>query len=132
MKFLLIWNGKIVIFSELSGYGSPFMENYKLSSQQISSLKALYRTLKDRKEAYRVKLVISLTAGWSVSHVAEILLLDVNTVRSDTQVILKFLIVSYFWESFTIGNQPPFIFKATLVTNKTPPYIPDSIIDTRK
>ncbi|MDR1478010.1 MAG: hypothetical protein LBJ00_03625, partial [Planctomycetaceae bacterium] len=36
----------------------------------------------DRKEADRVKVVVSLATGWSVSHVAEILLLDENTVRS--------------------------------------------------
>jgi transposase len=45
-------------------------------------LKALHRTLKDRKEADRVKVVVSLATGWSVSRVAEILLLDENTVRS--------------------------------------------------
>ncbi|MDR1480689.1 MAG: hypothetical protein LBJ00_17330 [Planctomycetaceae bacterium] len=81
MKFLLLLNYEIVILRESSCW-SHFMANYHLSSQQISSLKALHRTLRDRKEADRVKVVVLLGSGWSVSHVAEILLLDVNTVRS--------------------------------------------------
>jgi transposase len=58
------------------------MENYKLSSRQIASLKALHRTLKYRKEADRVKVVVLLGSGWSVSTVAEAIMLDANTVRS--------------------------------------------------
>ncbi|MDR1478119.1 MAG: hypothetical protein LBJ00_04180, partial [Planctomycetaceae bacterium] len=73
MKFLLLFSYEIVILRESSFYGSNFMENYKLSSRQIASLKALHRTLKDRKEADRVKVVVSLATGWSVSRVAEIL-----------------------------------------------------------
>jgi transposase len=58
------------------------MDNYQLSSRQITSLKALYRTIHSRKEADRVKAVVSLATDWSVSHVTEILLLEENTVRS--------------------------------------------------
>ncbi|MDR1479357.1 MAG: transposase [Planctomycetaceae bacterium] len=58
------------------------MENYQLSSRQIASLKALHRTLRDRKEADRVKAVVLLGSGWSVSTVAEAIMLDANTVRS--------------------------------------------------
>ncbi|MDR1478403.1 MAG: hypothetical protein LBJ00_05620 [Planctomycetaceae bacterium] len=58
------------------------MENYQLSSQQIALLKVLHRTLRDRKQADRVKAVMSLGSGRSVSTVAEILVLDENTVRS--------------------------------------------------
>ncbi|MDR1478785.1 MAG: hypothetical protein LBJ00_07565 [Planctomycetaceae bacterium] len=58
------------------------MDNYQLSSRQVASLKALHRTLRDRKEADRVKAVMSPGSGWSISTVAEILMLDANTVRS--------------------------------------------------
>ncbi|MDR1478344.1 MAG: IS630 family transposase [Planctomycetaceae bacterium] len=58
------------------------MANDQLSSRQIASLKASHRTLKDRKEADRVKVVVFLGSGWSVSTVAEAIMLDVNTVRS--------------------------------------------------
>jgi transposase len=58
------------------------MANYQLSSRQLASLKALHRTLRDRKQADRVKAVMSLGSGWSISTVSEILVLDDNTVRS--------------------------------------------------
>jgi hypothetical protein len=82
MKFLLFWNYEIVILCESSGFWSSFMDNYQLSSRQIALLKALHRTLRDRKEADRVKVVMSLGSGWSVSTVAEIFVLDENAVRS--------------------------------------------------
>jgi transposase len=58
-----------------------FMRDYRLTLSQISSLKYLHRTLRDRKLADRVKAVILLGRGWSVSEVAEVLLLDENSVR---------------------------------------------------
>ena len=58
------------------------MNDYQLTPAQIASLKTLHRTLRDRRQADRVKVVISLASGWSVAQIAEILLLDEKTVRS--------------------------------------------------
>ncbi len=58
------------------------MEEYQLSPEQIASLKALHRTLRDRKKADRVKAVVLLVTGYPVAQVAEILFLDETTVRN--------------------------------------------------
>ena len=58
------------------------MEKYQLSPEQIVSLKALHRTLRDRKKADRVKAVVLLGTGYPVAQVAEILFLDETTVRT--------------------------------------------------
>ncbi len=58
------------------------MEEYQRSPEQIASLKALHRTLRDRKKADRVKAVVLLGTGYPVAQVAEILFLDETTVRN--------------------------------------------------
>ena len=58
------------------------MEEYQLSPEQIASLKALHRTLRDRKKADRVKAAVLLGTGYPVAQVAEILFLDETTVRN--------------------------------------------------
>ena len=57
------------------------MEGFQLTTRQIASLKALHRTLRDRKQAYRVNAIVLLGTNWSVAHVAEALLVDEKTVR---------------------------------------------------
>lgn len=57
------------------------MDEYQLSAEQIASLKALHRTLRDRKKADRVKAIVLLGSGWTVAMVAQALLVDEKTVR---------------------------------------------------
>ncbi|MDR1290497.1 MAG: hypothetical protein LBK06_04775 [Planctomycetaceae bacterium] len=42
------------------------MDEYKLSESEIAALKLLYRSLKKKREAYRVKVVYSLGSGVDV------------------------------------------------------------------
>lgn len=57
------------------------MDDFKLTSKQIASLKTLHRLQRDRKKADRVKAVVLLGSGWTVAMVAEALLVDEKTVR---------------------------------------------------
>jgi transposase len=58
------------------------MDDYRLTATQIASLKALHKTLREKRLAYRVHAVILLGTGWAPQQVAEALLLDEKTVRS--------------------------------------------------
>lgn len=58
------------------------MDRYKISNQQIKKLKEFHRTLRDKRQADRVKSVVLLGTGWTPQQVAEALLLDEKTVRS--------------------------------------------------
>jgi len=49
-----------------------------LTAEHIASLKALHRSLRDRRQADRVKAVVLLGTGWTV---AEVLLVDEKTIR---------------------------------------------------
>jgi len=57
------------------------MRDYTLSTENIAELEKLHRTLRDKRQADRVKAVIALSKGWSPAHVAEILLFDEKTSR---------------------------------------------------
>ena len=57
------------------------MKNYTLSKEKIAELEALHRSLRDKRQADRVKAVIALSKGWSAAHIAEILLFDEKTSR---------------------------------------------------
>lgn len=57
------------------------MDDIQLTSEQFTSLRALHRGLRDRKQADRVKAVVLPGTGWSVAMVAEALLVDEKTVR---------------------------------------------------
>ncbi|MDR0704345.1 MAG: hypothetical protein LBF88_05085 [Planctomycetaceae bacterium] len=57
------------------------MNAYHLSSAEIAGLKLLPKTLKQKREADRVKAVYMLGAGYAVSDVAFILDLCEETVR---------------------------------------------------
>lgn len=57
------------------------MKDYRLSSRQIAKLEKLHRSLRDKRQADRVKAVIALSRGWSAAQVAQILLIDEKTSR---------------------------------------------------
>lgn len=57
------------------------MKDYNLSKEQIAVLEKLHRTLRDKRQADRVKAVIALSRGWTAAQVAEILLFDEKTSR---------------------------------------------------
>ncbi len=56
------------------------MEQF-LSNQEVFSLKQLHRQCKERRYADRLKSILLLHAGYSYAQVAEILLLDDDTIR---------------------------------------------------
>ena len=58
------------------------MKDYTLSREKIAELEKLHRSLRDKRQADRVKAVIALSKGWSVAQVAEILLFDEKTSRN--------------------------------------------------
>jgi len=57
------------------------MDDFQLTFQQITSLKALHRLQRDRRFADRIKAVVLLGSGWTVTQVAEVLLVDEKTIR---------------------------------------------------
>ena len=57
------------------------MDDFQLTTGQITSLKALHRLQRDRRKADRVKAVVLLGTGWTVAEVAEALLVDEKTIR---------------------------------------------------
>ena len=61
------------------------MDGFRLTTEQIRSLRALHRRCKERRLADRIKAVVLLGSGWTVVDTAEALLLDKETVRSYRQ-----------------------------------------------
>ena len=57
------------------------MKDYALSKEKIAELEKFHRSLRDKRQADRVKAVIALSKGWSAAQVAEILLFDEKTSR---------------------------------------------------
>ena len=57
------------------------MEDYTLSNEKIAEREDLHRSLRDKRQADRVKAVIALSKGWSSAQVAETLLFDAKTSR---------------------------------------------------
>ena len=57
------------------------MKDYALSKSKIAELKLLHRSLRDKRQADRVKAVIALSEGWSAAEIATILLFDEKTSR---------------------------------------------------
>ena len=55
------------------------MRDYTLSNDKIAELEKLHRSLRDKRQADRVKAVLALSKGWSPAQVAEILLFDEKT-----------------------------------------------------
>ena len=58
------------------------MTDFRLTDKEIAALKRVHRKQRDRRLADRIKAVVHLGSGWSVSQVAEALLLDETTVRN--------------------------------------------------
>ena len=57
------------------------MKDYTLSKEKKAELEKFHRSLRDKRQADRVKAVIALSRGWSAAQVAEILLFDEKTSR---------------------------------------------------
>lgn len=57
------------------------MKDYTLSREKIAELEKLHRSVRDKRQADRVKAVIALSKGWSAAQIAEILLFDEKTSR---------------------------------------------------
>ena len=57
------------------------MRDYELSTKQIAELERVHRSLRDKRQADRVKAVIALSKGWPAAQIAEILLFDEKTSR---------------------------------------------------
>ena len=57
------------------------MRDYELSTKEIAELERTHRSLRDKRQADRVKAVIALSKGWSAAQIAEILLIDKKTSR---------------------------------------------------
>ena len=58
------------------------MIDFKLTQEETSSLKVTHKTTKKKREADRIKAIILLSTGWSVREVAEVLMLDDDTIRN--------------------------------------------------
>jgi len=58
------------------------MTDYTLSKEKIAELEKLHRSLRDKRQADRVKAVIALPKGWPAAQIAEILLFDEKTSHS--------------------------------------------------
>ena len=56
------------------------MRGFELTFKEVQSLQSLHRLSKDRRLADRIKAVILLGTGWTVTQTAEALLLDEDTV----------------------------------------------------
>lgn len=61
------------------------MNGFTLTEKQINNLKTAHRGCKDKRLADRIKSVVLLGTGWTVSEIAEALLLDEDTVRTYSQ-----------------------------------------------
>lgn len=57
------------------------MKDYTLSKEKIAKLEKYHRSLRDKRQADRIKAVIALSKGWSAAQIAEILLFDEKTSR---------------------------------------------------
>jgi len=65
------------------------MKDYHLSPQQIAELEKLHLSLRDKRQADRVKAVLALAKGWSAAEVAQILLIDEKTSRNYFEQYLR-------------------------------------------
>ena len=52
-----------------------------MSNKEITELERVHRSLRDKRQADRVKAVIALSKGWPAAQIAEILLFDEKTSR---------------------------------------------------
>lgn len=62
------------------------MHDLALTIEEVRSLKALHRSCRDRRLADRIKAVVLLGTGWTVSDTAEALMLDEDTIHEYVQL----------------------------------------------
>lgn len=62
------------------------MQNFELTVEEVKLLRSLHRGTKDKRFADRIKAVILLGTGWTVTETAEALLLDEDTVSKYVQL----------------------------------------------
>lgn len=60
---------------------SPMLD-YSLPADKLAELRAAHRSTRDKREADRIKAVVSLASGGTAEQIAEVLLIDPNTVRN--------------------------------------------------
>jgi hypothetical protein len=65
------------------------MSSIKLSKSERSYLEKLHRMENERKSADRIKTILLLDSGWTYSQIAEILLLDNQSIRNYEKRFLK-------------------------------------------
>jgi transposase len=65
------------------------MDDFKLTTGQIVSLKAFHKLQRDRKKADRVKAIVLLGKGWTVAQTADVLLVDETTIRTWLEKYVK-------------------------------------------
>jgi hypothetical protein len=58
------------------------MQDYRLSTQELTELRAAHRATRNAREASRLNAVILLGSGWSPPAVADALLIDADSVRN--------------------------------------------------
>ncbi len=58
------------------------MTEFTLSQEEISILKRAHRTVKKKRDAYRINAIILLGTGWTIREVAKALFLDDETIRN--------------------------------------------------
>jgi transposase len=75
-----------------------------LDTKEIQRLRKLHHTLRDRRQADKIKAVILLGTGWTVEKVAEALLLDEKTIHRYQQAYRQNPNGS-FWETDYHGSQ---------------------------
>jgi transposase len=56
------------------------MDDFQLTPEQTAALKTLHKTQRDRRFADRIKAIVHLGNGWTVTEVAQALLIDEKTI----------------------------------------------------
>ena len=62
------------------------MRDFALTIEEVRSLRTLHRSCRDRRLADRIKAIVLLGTGWTVSDTAEALMLDQDTVHKYVQL----------------------------------------------
>jgi DNA-binding NarL/FixJ family response regulator len=65
------------------------MSTIKLSKLERSDLRKLHKIENNRKTADRIKAILLLDSGWTYTQIAEILLLDDQTIRNYEKYYLE-------------------------------------------
>lgn len=79
---------------------------YPLTTQEIIDLESAHRQTSDKRYADRLKTVYLLGKGWSVTQVAEALMIDRETVRNHYKRYRKGGLSAL--QKFEVGGASPF------------------------